>query len=425
MTKMMVLHNINEEDSDLEKGSDDEHNQTFNVGLKIKPLEELNLKDSRSINVVENGEVNSSNTARHQRMNSLDLTKLDNQKLKQLIHSQNKLEIKQSALAPIREVKPRHTERVTVNLDDLRNEVQEGTFNTPRFDTDENNKPDSSGKVHFNGQKRNLNEYITNIRNDINTIGNSMNLDESALIEYSMEMQSKFKGLLNDANESTILNESLNTSKVVGHRRQYSGDTSVLFGKEYINDTINQSMAVAQNNERDSELSRILNLDGLFNDKTESRANFDFKEQEKEFQKMLENLDSDEDDQEPEIVNTQKKNNNVFGFGNDSTPENSDHSGSRPGTPELNKEAFNPFKSPVVPEVIGKNGQRGKMNRSDDNSKSEDNKSESGEIKIVPEQNSEQRYDYIIDIMIFIFIKFIKTYLITIQIYHHLKFYLK
>ena len=391
MTKKMILHNINEEDSDLEKGSDDDRNQTFDIGSNIKPLEGFDQITHKSSLQIENEEVNEPYSARHHKINSLDLTKLDNQKLKQLIHTQSKLEKHSAKLETIREVKPRQTERMTLNLDDLRHDVHEGNFNTPRFETDENNKSEGGTKIHFLDQKKNLNAHMTDIKKDINSIGSTMNLDESALLEYSMEMQNKFKGLLNEANESTLLNDTLNTSKVVGHRRQYSNDTSVLFGKEYINDTINQSMSGIPNNERDSEISKILNLDGLFNDRNDGRANFDFKEQEKEFQKMLENLDSDEENIKPEIVQSQKKNVNVFGFGNDSTPENSDHSGSRPGTPELNKEVFNPFKSPVVPEVIGRGDYRARMNKSNDNSRSEDNKSESGEIKIVSDQNSDHR----------------------------------
>jgi hypothetical protein len=76
----------------------------------------------------------------------------------------------------------------------------------------------------------------------------------------------------------------------------------------------------------------------------------------------------------------------IFGLRND-TETNSDHSYDRPSTPESGNDVFNPFKSPVVPEAIGSpEKNESKQNKS---IASDENRSESGEIKFVSDQYSE------------------------------------
>ena len=239
---------------------------------------------------------------------------------------------------------------------------------------------------------KSLDEKIKQLKLDSSGMGN---LDESGLLEYSMEMQNQFKGLLNNADES-ILNESLNSSKMGGHRRQYSTDQSVLFGKDYLNDTLNQSQNEGDTS-KDINTSNFLNLKDLFMDTTkqmDDSPDFDPAEQEKEFRDLFDNNkvdnqenddeeNEDEDDVDEEVKTTSPKN----VFGND-TESLSDNSNGRPQTPEsAGKGAFNPFKTPVVPGAVGWLGKK-----KSDKAKSitsEENRSQTGEIKFVSDQYSE------------------------------------
>lgn len=396
--KMMVLHNINEEDSELEQGSDAEGNRTFDLG-RDRPLlkTQLGENDNASKHTGKSPHLPSYQStaergANHNRFNSLDLTKLDNRKLKQFIHHQTKVEKEKEEKAKVAETQGKHPLVKPLSLGSLLPEEVQQNYNTPRFEEDDEEegsgdkagfrlaKPDDTKENNPSEQLKAIDARIKHIKQDSMGFGNLNLLNESGLLEYSMEMQKQLKGLLNDGNES-VLNESLNVSRVGGHRRQYSNDQSVLFGREYANETFNKEVDEDENDEKDVNTSNFLNLKGLFNDREAERPNFDFNEQEKEFKKMFE-ID--------EIENTEDKDDNLFGFRND-VQTNSDNSREHSKPREGNDDSFNPFKSPITPEKVEKSEKSRHRNRKESKAKngSEEKKSESGEIKIVHDQYSE------------------------------------
>lgn len=362
--KKMVLHHILEEDSDEEKGSDEDVNKTFDLG---KNYTSFGTKVEDNLNKSTEEEKSPPYTSskkphdkisKHSKYNSFDLSQLNTKKLKEFIHSQSKFEKEQKVRESEKEISP-----VDVDIDNLQIDVQLDNYNTPRFDEDDQHhlkdKANELEKENHNiSEEKELNKEMTDLqvlerkiqhlKKESNMGNTTLGLNESGMLEYSMEMHNKFKGLLNGNDDSTILNESLNTSKIGRHRRQYSNDGSVLFGREYMDETFNQ--IEDQNNDdsmSDINTSNFLNLKGLLGDTNiEEQENFDFKNQEEEFKRLFE-----EEQQRQGIEESKSSPAPAFGLRNDSQSL-SDNSQERPQTPDNDTDVFNPFKSPVVPVAL-------------------------------------------------------------------------
>jgi hypothetical protein len=306
---MVVLHNINEEDSDLEKGSDEEVNKTFDYGQnQNRQTFTVTSPDvNKSFSEIKKESVSYQNTPekekKHYKFHSMDLTKFNTQKLKQIIHTQSRLEKEEKEKEEQQQKTKTPIVMKPLNLGAL--EHNHEVYNTPRFEEEElehnNKQPEIQIKRNQlleerkSGELQSLNEKIQNLKQQNSNVAKIMSLDESGLLEYSMEMQKQFRGLLGDANESSVVNESFNNSRVAGHRRQYSTDQSVLFGKEYLNDTLDQSMTGEDN--QNVNTSNFLNLKDLFTDgiKNEPESQeYDFEEQEKEFKRLFDDNEVDE-----------------------------------------------------------------------------------------------------------------------------------
>ena len=211
-----------------------------------------------------------------------------------------------------------------------------------------------------------------------------MNLDESGLLELSMELQNKFTGLLN--NEESIINQSLNSSNIEGkHRRKYSEENSVIFGEGMGNDTF--SLDIGGNKILGLDTSNILNMKQLKEEDEEiKKPSFDQKKREEELKKLFENKE----------INVENKTRNVWGLRNDTNPE-SEVSQEQFKSQEEDNGVFNPFKCPVVPGVVqtpsNSDSQRDSSQSEKEGTKSpkisSENKPESSDIKFVNAQYAE------------------------------------
>ena len=154
-------------------------------------------------------------------------------------------------------------------------------------------------------------------------------------------MGNKLKGLMNDADDSILNDRSLNTSYVGehGHRRQYSEEHSVLFGKDLANDTFTGELPKG---ESENVAKNIFNLNNLIDETEEDNEAFDPKKFEEEFKKKLEKQEKEKN---------QNSSRNVWGLRNDTGSEYEASIEKPQPQPEEN-EYYNPFKSPVVPEVV-------------------------------------------------------------------------
>lgn len=238
---------------------------------------------------------------------------------------------------------------------------QHHVITTPRFDDEEDKENQKVPEITVNKSKIDQKKLeLDKLLKENSMANNFLDLNESALLEYSMEMSKQFKGLLNN-NESTLVNDTLNTSKQVGiHKHQYSNDTSFMFGKD-----LNESMGLFAGNDNDISLN--------------------MKDQELEFKKLIDDDEFDSPEIKKPIENP---------FLRQKSGEDSIDSRGRSNSPELGRSAFNPFKSPVVPEAIDNSKLKNKPtqnqppNITKKNSK-EESPSKTGEIKIVHDQYSE------------------------------------
>lgn len=399
LNKSMVLHGIAEEDSDEENGSENS-DKSFDAGNNIQPSNGNNADLNKSMNNGHSPQYTSSiplpmKEKKVNKFHSLDLSKLDNKRLKQFIHNQSRYEKALEEKHKAVEVKKKPLVN-PLNLAVLRHD-NEGNQNTPRFEEEEdkNEAPkrevqhdrifhsDDRASVTELDDLKSLNEKIRLLKDQASNLDGAMGLDESGILEYSMEMNKHFRGLLNDANDSSMMNDTLNTSNFAGHKRQYSVDESVLFGRNFANESFSKE---PDNDEDKNNISttNFLNLNGLFADNDNQNNSFDLNQQEQEFRRIF-----DATDEEP-ILPSEDNGPRIFGLRNSSISGSDDHSNDRPRTPESDNGVFNPFKAPVVPEANGtptKSNNNRESSRSHD--QSEDNKSESGEIKIVHDQMSE------------------------------------
>ena len=227
----------------------------------------------------------------------------------------------------------------------------------------------SSTKMLIDKKKNELQEMLE--KNSLTN--NFLELNESAILEYSMEMSRQLGGIMKD-NESTLLNETLNNSKIY-HRREYSNETSFMFGKEYLNETLNNILTTDQNDKSFDHSDNEINFKQMF-------ESSEGKTEEKKDRKSITNVFI----KSPR--NKFKQQENPFALSDSGSAVSS--SNNRSNSPELGRSAFNPFKSPVVPEAI--NNSKHNTSQSSNQSKSnrsDGNKSETGEIKIVSDQYSE------------------------------------
>lgn len=131
-----------------------------------------------------------------------------------------------------------------------------------------------------------MEDDFQNIKVESSGMQDVMNLDESDLLELSMEFQSKFTGLLSN-NEDSIMDQSLNTSNIEGrHRRQYSEDNSLIFGEGMGNDTF--TVDHSDNKHFGLDTSNILNMKEL-KDEEVKKSTFNKKKREEELKKLFEN----------------------------------------------------------------------------------------------------------------------------------------
>jgi hypothetical protein len=408
----MVLHGIAEEDSDDEDENDD-GNKTFDAGHSSNALPIINEEFNKGINNNNSpqgalAELSPIKQMKTNKFSSLDLSKLDNKRLKQFIHNQSRYEKDLEEKRKMKETKIKSLVS-PLNLAVLGNNP-EGTIHTPRFDEEEDkhdepkkeveadkiNLINNRGPVPDLSDLKTLNEKIRLLKDQSSDIEGAMGLDESGILEYSMVMQRQFRGLLNDVNESSVMNDTLNTSNLGGHRRQYSTDESVLFGRNFVDDSFSKGPVddsftkgpVDAEDKTNINSTNFLNLNGLFTDNDKQSNSFDINLQEQEFKKMFE--DNEANEVEPRQKSEENGTRNIFGLRNDTYSGSEDHSNERPKTPESDNGAFNPFKSPVVPEaIISPSKSESNRERSKSRDLSEENKSETGEIKFVHDQISE------------------------------------
>jgi hypothetical protein len=402
----MVLHGIAEENSDDEDENDD-GNKTFDAGNSSNALPTINEELKKGINNSSSpqgaqAELSPIKQMKTNKFSSLDLSRLDNKRLKQFIHNQSRYEKDLEEKRKMKETKIKSLVS-PLNLSVLRDNP-DSTKNTPRFDEEEDkhvepkkevevdriNASNNRGPAPDLSDLKTLNEKIRILKDQSSDIEGAMGLDESGILEYSMVMQRQFRGLLNDANESSVMNDTLNTSNMGGHRRQYSTNESVLFGRNFADDSFSKG-PVDVEDKTNINSTNFLNLNGLFTDNDNQNNSFDINLQEQEFKKMFEGNEVNEANEvEPSQLSEENSTRNIFGLRNDTYSGSEDHSNERPRTPESDNGAFNPFKSPVVPEaIISPSKSESNRERSKSRDLSEENKSETGEIKFVHDQISE------------------------------------